>query len=184
MKHEVPESIIIRADCANPDDIKELNEALRAARQPVLRLPVDAKLKARTAGHHARSSRSSRAKPGRCAAASAATRVWKVGLGAAGTGKPVRGSRWIWEINNWQYPKMPDGKVQKDDPDDNTADGADMMDATRYGVMTWLGPLEEPSTKVHPTPEQAVWKEALQTEEDEDEESSKGQEYGDRLDEG
>jgi hypothetical protein len=34
--------------------------------------------------------------------------------------------------------------VQKDDPDDATADGADMMDGTRYIVMTWLGPLEEP----------------------------------------
>jgi phage terminase large subunit-like protein len=183
-KHHVPESIIIRADCASPADLKELNDALERLGSKYYVFPVDGKLKARSAGIMrvesllTRGALKVRRGMGR-------DQNWKINLLAPqGTGKPVRGSRWIWEINNWQYPKMPDGKVQKDDPDDNTADGADMMDATRYGVMTWLGPLDEPTTKVHPTPEQAIWKEALQEHDEEEEESEPGQEYGDRLDEG
>ncbi len=50
------------------------------------------------------------------------------------------GSRFIWEINNWQYPSdETSGKAQKDDPDDHSADGADMMAMIRYLVMFWWG---------------------------------------------
>jgi phage terminase large subunit-like protein len=183
-RHKVPESIIIRADCADPDGIKELNDAFARLGSPYYVFAVDAKLKARSAGIMRVESLLTRG-AFKVRRGIGRDQVWKLGLGAAGTGKPVRGSRWIWEINNWQYPKMPDGKVQKDDPDDNTADGADMMDATRYGVMTWLGPLDLALPKVHPTPEQAIWKEALQEQQDdEDEESSEGQEYGASIDEG
>jgi hypothetical protein len=66
-----------------------------------------------------------------------ALQVWMLGMNSARAGTPIEGSRLIWEIDNWQYPKTDDAKVQKDVPDDATADGADMMAATRYMVMSW-----------------------------------------------
>ncbi|MDP9201166.1 MAG: terminase family protein [Gemmatimonadota bacterium] len=63
--------------------------------------------------------------------------VWMLGMNSARAGTPVEGSRLLWEFDNWQYPKTDDAKVQKDVPDDATADGADMMAATRYMVMSW-----------------------------------------------
>jgi hypothetical protein len=80
--------------------------------------------------------------------------VWRLGMSASAPGKPVEGSRLIWEMNNWQYPKLADGKIQKDEPDDATADGADACDGVRYMVMTWLGPLETTKERKHPTFEQ------------------------------
>jgi phage terminase large subunit-like protein len=182
-QHHVPESIIIRADCADPDAIKQLNAALERLGSKYYVFPVDAKLKARSAGIMRVESLLTRGAL-KVRRGIGAGQTWKLGLGAQGTGKPVRGSRWIWEINNWQYPKAADGKVQKDDPDDATADGADMMDATRYGVMTWLGPLDVPTPRKHPTHEEQVWKEALQQQQEEDEETAPGHEYGDVVDEG
>jgi hypothetical protein len=64
-------------------------------------------------------------------------------------GKPVEGSRWMWEVNNWQYAKVLDKgvlvRLQEDKPDDATADGADMMDSTRYAVMGWWIEPDEPA---------------------------------------
>lgn len=181
-KHKVPESIIIRADMADKDAITQLNAALERIDSPYYVFPVDAKLKARSAGIMRVESLLTRGAL-KVRRTMGSDQTWRLGMGSSQLGKPVRGSRWVWEINNWQYPKMPDGKVQKDDPDDNTADGADMMDATRYGVMTWLGPLDEPPAKRHPTPEEAIWKDALQKEEDEDADEP-GSEYGTVVDEG
>jgi hypothetical protein len=65
--------------------------------------------------------------------------VWYLGMNASASGKPVEGSRLLWEMDNWQYPKTDDGKAQKDDPDDHSADGADMMAQLRYLVMSWWG---------------------------------------------
>lgn len=68
--------------------------------------------------------------------------TWMLGMNAASAGAPVEGSRMLWEIDNWQYPKdsgnkADDEKVQKDVPNDASADGADMMAALRYMIMSW-----------------------------------------------
>lgn len=66
--------------------------------------------------------------------------VWMLGMNASRAGTPVEGSRLLWEIDNWQYPKTDEKKieqVQKDVPNDASADGADAMAALRYLVMTW-----------------------------------------------
>ena len=137
--------ITLRGDCADPLGIKDLNAAFQRMDSPYHVVAVDGRHKAR--------------KPGVGRVGSLMARglfkvrrglgdgnVWRLGMSAGAPGKPVEGSRWLWEVANWQYPMATDGKVQGDDPDDASADGADMMDATRYLVMTWLGPLavEEP----------------------------------------
>ena len=43
----------------------------------------------------------------------------------------------LWEIRQWRYPEKRDGKAQVQDPDDDTADGADAIAALRYLVMSW-----------------------------------------------
>ncbi|MEO7683625.1 MAG: hypothetical protein ABIU86_06770 [Gemmatimonadaceae bacterium] len=47
------------------------------------------------------------------------------------------GSRFLWEINNWQYPHTERGDAQTDNPNDDSADGADMMAMLRYLVMAY-----------------------------------------------
>jgi hypothetical protein len=185
--HDVPESIIIRADNADPHMIEELNAALDRRGSKYLVAAVEAKSKIKNAGilrvesllnrralFVLRSPLRPPKDPG----------TWRLGMSASTPGKPVEGSRVIWEMNNWQYPKAIDGKVQKDEPDDATADGADACDGLRYMVMTWLGPLEEPSTKKHPSFEETLWKEARGDVVDEEDPETVGSEYGDVVQEG
>ena len=67
---------------------------------------------------------------------------WRLRMSAASDGKPVLGSRFLWELNHWRYPAPRDGgeQRQRQDPDDNTADGADMIAALRYAVMSHYRP--------------------------------------------
>jgi hypothetical protein len=125
-----------------------------------------------------------------------AGKTWRLGMGAAKPGKPVEGSRLIWELGFWQYPKAEDGKVQKDEPDDATADGADSCDALRYLVMTWLGPLEEPQGKRSAKDGidrrtsrrrgcASIGRKRLRdSTDDEDDDDVQGSEYGDVIQEG
>lgn len=142
--------ILIYGDCADPDGLLELNQALERIDSPFRVMAVEAKLKSRQAGVMRVESLLTRgALKVRRAMGRGVT--WYQGRNASSSGRPVLGSRWIWEAQNWQYPKMPDGKVQKDDPDDNTADGADMMDGTRYLVMQWLTAQDVPVVRRAPT---------------------------------
>ena len=56
-----------------------------------------------------------------------ATHEWYLGKNAAGEGTAMTGSRLLYEIENWSYPIPKAGEVQEQDPDDDTADGADMV---------------------------------------------------------
>jgi hypothetical protein len=62
---------------------------------------------------------------------------WQLGYNVGSSGTPMTGSRLIWEIKHWAFPAPMDGTAQKQEPDDNTADGADGMAAFRYGHMSW-----------------------------------------------
>lgn len=54
--------------------------------------------------------------------------------------KPMLGSRLQWKINNWQCPQVEREDAQTDNPNDHSADGADMMAMLRYLVMAyWEG---------------------------------------------
>lgn len=53
-------------------------------------------------------------------------------------------SRHLWEMERWAWKKAPEGHMIKDEPDDYQADGAHMMAALRYGLMTRFGSLPSP----------------------------------------
>jgi phage terminase large subunit-like protein len=135
---KVPDSISIPADCADPKGIKELNEALERLHSPYHVYPIDGKLKKVTAGIARVESLLNRGAL-KVRRGMGAAMTWYLGRDASKFGKPVMGSRWMWEIANWLYPRTAEGKVQKDEPDDASADGADMMDTLRYLAMSFFG---------------------------------------------
>ncbi|MCU1451397.1 MAG: phage protein [Acidimicrobiales bacterium] len=61
---------------------------------------------------------------------------WRLGMNAGSEGTPQFGSRLVWEAENWSYGIPKAGEEQDQDPDDSTADGADMMASSRYGLMS------------------------------------------------
>jgi hypothetical protein len=61
---------------------------------------------------------------------------WRLGMHAASEGVPQFGSRLVWEMENWSYAIPKPGETQDQDPDDSTADGADMMASCRYALMS------------------------------------------------
>lgn len=63
---------------------------------------------------------------------------WKRGATSMYQGDDMQESRLLWEIRNWAYEEPGEGKAQKEDPLDDSADGADAIAALRYLVMTWL----------------------------------------------
>jgi hypothetical protein len=66
--------------------------------------------------------------------------MWRVGYGAARPGMEMQGARLHWELKHWKYPIAKEGTAQAQDPDDNTADGADLIAADRYAIMSWWKP--------------------------------------------
>lgn len=80
------------------------------------------------------------------------TQRWHLGMNASGDGEPMTGSRFLWEQDNWTYPNPLEGRSQDQNPDDHSADGADMMAAQRYAIMSWLKPpkIEVPEPRPNP----------------------------------
>lgn len=70
--------------------------------------------------------------------------TWQLGMNAAGSGVETKGSRLRWEVKKWRYPVPKPGEAQGRDPDDNTADGADLIAAKRYSVMSWWQATQAP----------------------------------------
>lgn len=62
--------------------------------------------------------------------------VWRYGWNAGSEGTEKTGSRLMWEIDSWAYPVPREGDAQKQDPDDDTADGADAVASMRYALMS------------------------------------------------
>tara|TARA_Y100000310_G_scaffold238628_1_gene242091 strand:+ start:2002 stop:3681 length:1680 start_codon:yes stop_codon:yes gene_type:complete len=67
---------------------------------------------------------------------------WHLGMNANSPGDAQIGSRFLWEQENWSFPNPLEGRSQDQNPDDHTADGADMMAAYRYAIMSHLSPAE------------------------------------------
>lgn len=179
--HKVTD-ILIYGDCADPEGLAELNASLERIDSPYYVIPVQAAFKNRKTGilrvenllsRQALKVRRGMGRDG----------LWYHGKSASSAGRPVRGSRFLWELVNWQYPKTADGKVQKEDPDDATADGADMMDGLRYLVMQWLGPVEEPRRPRAPTLAERLQKE-LEDLDRMEEDSQRTSRYGSVLRQG
>ncbi|WP_425153968.1 hypothetical protein [Candidatus Palauibacter sp.] len=79
---------------------------------------------------------------------------WRRGRNAASEGTPMTGSRLVWEIRNWRYPDPREGQAQPQDPDDNSADGADAIAALRYLVAGYLK--AAPAPEAHHRPNRNV----------------------------
>jgi hypothetical protein len=61
---------------------------------------------------------------------------WMLGANAGSEGVPMNRSRLMWEIDNWAVPIPIEGKAQKQNPDDDTADGADAIASMRYALLS------------------------------------------------
>jgi hypothetical protein len=143
----------IYGDCANPQDILEVNLAFKRIKSPFRVTAVHNERKIVKAGVSRLENLMTRRNPPafKVRRTIGALRpkieegkpvewvknVWKAGWNASSPGIPVEGSRWLWEVSNWQFPKTEEGKLTKENPDDATADGADMMACTRYAIMSW-----------------------------------------------
>jgi hypothetical protein len=70
---------------------------------------------------------------------------WRLGHNAAKDGIERVSSRAVYEMENWSVtpPKNPD-EPQDQNPDDDTADGADFIASMRYALMSWWRPGKEP----------------------------------------
>lgn len=75
---------------------------------------------------------------------------WQLGWNAGSAGIEVDGSRLEWEMQHWAYPIPKEGIAQAQDPDDNTADGADMIASMRYAIMSWWKAPSLPAALVDP----------------------------------
>jgi phage terminase large subunit-like protein len=189
----VPDSVTIVGDSANPQDQLELNLALDRRKS---RYVVGAVTKEPGSRSNAvqrienllnRGAFHVRAGIVRIAAKGDGLRVWRLGWNASAEGKPVEGSRLLWEFNNWRYPKVREGtggerRAQDDDPDDDSADGADAIAALRYLVLTWWAAATPQAPKRHPTKEEEIWADALRDprapEPESFEESDESHQYG------
>jgi hypothetical protein len=138
----------IWGDAANPQDIMEINSAFKklGSKLRVVAVAMANKIRSasverinkllvaraflirRTIGNHL---------------------VWREGFNAGSAGTEMKGSRLLWEIGKWAYPIPEEGKAQKQDPDDHTADGADGIASMRYALMSWLKPAKKEDQPEH-----------------------------------
>lgn len=141
-KYKAPRGTPILGDNANPQDVVEINLAFLRMKSPYRVAAVNAEHKIIKTGVERIENLLGR-NAFRIRRGIGKAQPWKLGWNASRAGKPVLGSRFLWEIQNWKYPKTKDEKLQKDQPDDATADGADCMAALRYLVMSWWHRVEE-----------------------------------------
>lgn len=179
----VPDSIMIPADCADPVGIKELNEAFDRIQSPYRVYPIDGALKRKQAGIDRLESMLNRG-AWKVRRGMGADHTWYLGKDASRFGKPIMGSRWAWEITNWQYPKTPEGKVVKDEPDDASADGGDMMDGARYIAMSFFAADAPPKPKRYPTLQERLQKELADLDRQEEDYHTGADRYGGVLRQG
>jgi hypothetical protein len=135
-RYNAPERTRIWGDAANPQDIVEINQAFKRMESPYRVVPVEHENKLRKASVErlndllGRTALLFRRDIG-------SGQEWRLGQSVASEGVPMVGSRLLWEMLNWRYPEPREAQAQVQDPDDDTADGADMIAALRYMVMSW-----------------------------------------------
>ena len=132
---DAPPNTRIWGDAANPTDILEINKEFLRLGSPYRVLPVTAENKARAASvtlvnnlFHRRALFVRRGLD--------EGSVWRLGQNAASDGNPRAGSRLMFEIGQWRYPEPKDGQAQKQARSRDTADGAGLIAALRYMVMS------------------------------------------------
>lgn len=137
-------TIPIWGDAANPTDIMELNLAFhrgwdvdnRHVESPLRVLAVGMQGKARGPAADRWNDLLDR-RAFRVRRTLGAGQRWMVGMNAGSAGTEMIGSRLLFEIGKWKYAVPKPGEPQNQNPDDDTADGADAIAASRYAIMSW-----------------------------------------------
>lgn len=141
-KYDAPENTYIWGDEANRTDITEINEAFKRLDSPYRVVAVEHDNKIRSASVTRLNNLFGRRQL-LIRRDLGDNQSWQLGQDSQSEGRTVMGSRLKWEMKNWAYPEpgrkrsQSTDRAQKQDPDDDTADGADMIDAMRYMVMSW-----------------------------------------------
>ena len=134
----------IWGDSANPTDIFELNLAFKklGSKLRVIGVGREAKLR-KTAVSRMNDALDKRTLLFRRSVGS--DHHWMLGANAGSEGTPMRCSRLIWEIEHWSFPVPKAGEPQDQNPDDDTADGGDLIASARYGLMSYWKPALAPA---------------------------------------
>lgn len=135
--HEAPHHTPVWGDSANPQDIMELNLALERMGSAYRVEGVAPENKVRIAGVTRFETLLARDDGFLVPEDVGADSTWYVGLQSGKRGTPVQGSRLVWEIENWSWKQAKEGQTQADDPNDRSADGADMVSAGRYALCSF-----------------------------------------------
>lgn len=137
----VPGDVPIWGDSANPQDILEINMAFEELGSPYRVLGVHKKSSENMGFRRVGVDRFQRLLERGAFLVRADLgegRTWRLGQSAASEGRVQMGSRFRYEASQWRYPKPKDDeKAQAQDPDDNTADGADLIAAGRHAIVSW-----------------------------------------------
>lgn len=147
------DKVMTRSDCADPKLVQDHNEALERLGSSYMITPVEFRNKIIMVGVNRLENLMTRG-AFKVRRGIGTGMNWRIGMHSGAPGKPVEGSRWIWEANNWQYPKIEENgklRIQKDEPDDTTADGADMMDSSRYAVLSYWD-VDQPAVETKKKP--------------------------------
>ena len=144
-RHGAPPETRMWGDAANPTDIVELNKEFKRIGSPYRCRAVQQDRKLRQASVTkinnllGRGALLIRKDVGSFA-------KWRLHQSAATHGRLVIGSRLLWEFQNWRYPAPRNlgEDRQRQDPNDDTADGADCIAALRYAIMSYYPAAPKP----------------------------------------
>ncbi len=139
-----PRTCPIWADAANPQDIAEMNKAFKdgwlgengvrvTSRLRVVKVANENKLR-RVAVQRINNALDAHTLLFRRSVGQGDK--WFLGQNAGNEGVETEGSRLMWEIENWAVVQPKEGEAQDENPDDDTADGADMIATARYALMS------------------------------------------------
>jgi hypothetical protein len=139
-----PKSVPLWGDAANPQDIMEMNLAFRngwidddgvlvTSKLRVVAVASEGKIRRAAVERINNALDENTLKFVRSVATGAS---WYLGMNAGSPGTEHKGSRLIWEIDNWAVAVPKEGEAQDQNPDDDTADGADLIAAARYALMS------------------------------------------------
>lgn len=172
--YRCPPKLRIWGDSANPTDIAEINRSFRTIGSPFRVVPVGREGKLRGAfverannelGRNALKLRRDVGEwcwralreqwrllgyeklPNEDEREPPDVRRWMLGQNVESRGTEVYGSRHKYEVQHWSYPVPAPGETQGSDPDDDTADGADLIAARRYSLMSWWKPAKQEEEK-------------------------------------
>ncbi len=127
-------------DSASPQEITDLNAAWKALGSPLRLLSVGKEGKQRRASVD-RVNEQLGLRALRFVRMVGAADRWLLGYNASNPGVTMTGSRLMWEVDHWSYATPQPGKVDLlQSPDDHTADGADLVSALRYALLSWWRP--------------------------------------------